>query len=109
MRQYMYSLPMLSIGLNGKVFLKENLVGVGQISKTSYFSINAERNSLTVRFFFFFMFGALELCPGSQGLLQLTSVSMLFSPHLLLRLDTASALAWFKAVAISGVLDYLLF
>jgi hypothetical protein len=34
---------------------------------------------------------------------------MLFSPHLLLRLDTASALAWFMAVAISGVLDYLLF
>jgi hypothetical protein len=59
--------------------------------------------------FFFFMFGALELYPGSQGLLQLTSISMLFSPHLLLRLDTASALAWFKAVAISGVLDYLLF
>jgi hypothetical protein len=41
------------------------------------------------------MFGALELCPGSQGLLQLTSIRVLFSPHLLLHLDTASALAWF--------------
>jgi hypothetical protein len=33
------------------------------------------------------MFGALELCPGYQGLLQLTSISVLFSPYL--RLDTA--------------------
>ena len=55
------------------------------------------------------MFGALELCPGYQGLLQLTSISVLFSPYL--RLDTAIVFlaCFFLTVAISGVLDYLFF